>query len=55
MRISDEWDVLSALRKQAGPQFLMMGGSPVLDLLRCSDGSEVYFDITQMYGRGMKG
>ena len=54
MRISDEWDVLAALRKQAGPQFLMMGGPRVLDLLQCLDGSEVYFDITLMFGRGMK-
>jgi hypothetical protein len=54
MRISDEWNVLSALRKQAGPQFLMMGNNRVLDLLQCSDGSEVYFDITLMFGRGRK-
>ena len=54
MRISDEMDVLSALRKQAGPQFLMMGNNRVLDLLQCSDGSDVYFDITLMFGRGMK-
>jgi hypothetical protein len=55
MRVEDERDVLAALRKQAGPQFLMMGNNRVLDLLQCSDGSEVYFDITLMYGRGMKG
>ena len=54
MRISDEWNVLSALRKQAGPQFLMMGKNRVFDLLQCSDGSEVYFDITLMYGRGIE-
>jgi hypothetical protein len=54
MRISDEWDVLSALGKQAGSQFLMMSDSRMLDLIKCSDGREVYFDITLFYGRGMK-
>jgi len=54
MRISDEMDVLSALRKQSGSQFLMTGNSRMLDLLQCSDGSEVYFDITLMFGRGRK-
>jgi hypothetical protein len=54
MRVEDERDVLAALRKQAGPQFLMMGNNRVLDHLQCSDGSEVYFDITLMFGRGMK-
>jgi hypothetical protein len=54
MRIEDERDVLAALRKQPGPQFLMTEKSRVFDLLQCSDGSEVYFDITLMYGRSMK-
>ena len=54
MRVEDERDVLSALKKQAGAQFLMTDKSRVFDLLQCSDGSEVYFDITLMYGRGME-
>jgi hypothetical protein len=54
MRVEDERDVLSALKKQAGAQFLIMAGSRMLDLLQCSDGSEVYFDITLMFGRGRK-
>ena len=54
MRVEDERDVLSVLKKQAGPQFLMKDNSRVFDLLQCSDGSEVYFDITLMYGRGRK-
>jgi hypothetical protein len=54
MRIEDEKDVLSALKKQAGAQFLMRGDSRVFDLMECSDGSEVYFDITLMFGRGRK-
>jgi hypothetical protein len=54
MRVEDERDVLSALKKQAGAQFLIMAGSRMLDLLQCSGGSEVYFDITLMFGRGMK-
>jgi hypothetical protein len=54
MRVEDERDVLSALKKQAGAQFLIMAGSRMLDLLQCSDGSEVYFDITLIFGRGRK-
>ena len=54
MMISDEDDVLGALRKQAGAQFLIMDDSRVLDLRSCLDGSEIYFDITLMYGRGIK-
>ena len=54
MRVEDERDVLSVLKKQAGAQFLMKDKSRVFDLLQCSDGSEVYFDITMMYGRGRK-
>jgi hypothetical protein len=54
MMVEDERDVLAALRKQPGPQFLMMGNKRVLDLFQCLDGSEVYFDITLMFGRGKK-
>ena len=54
MRVEDEKDVLSALKKQAGTQFLVRDKSRVFDLLQCSDGSEVYFDITLMFGRGKR-
>ena len=54
MRVEDEKDVLSALKKQAGAQFLIRDKSRVFDLLQCSDGSEVYFDITLMFGRGIE-
>lgn len=54
MRVEDERDVLSALKKQAGAQFLVRDKSQVFDLLQCSDGSEVYFDITLMFGRSEK-
>ena len=54
MRVDDERDVLSALKKRAGAQFLMTDKSRVFDLLQCSDGSEVYFDITLMFGRGTR-
>ena len=54
MRVEDERDVMSVLKKQAGAQFLMTDKSRVFDLLQCSDGSEVYFDITLMYGRTRK-
>jgi hypothetical protein len=54
MRVEDERDVLSALKKQAGTQFLVRDKSRVFDLMQCSDDSEVYFDITMMYGRTRK-
>jgi hypothetical protein len=54
MRIEDERDVLSVLKKQTGAQFLVRDKAQVFDLLQCSDGSEVYFDITLMYGRARK-
>jgi hypothetical protein len=54
MRVEDEKDVLSALKKQASVQFLVRDKSRVFDLLQCSDGSEVYFDITLFYGRGIE-
>ena len=54
MRVEDERDVLSVLKKQAGTQLLVRDKSQVFDLLQCSDGSEVYFDITLMYGRAGK-
>ena len=44
---------LSVLKKQAGAQFLMMNQDLGLHPpLQCSDGSEVYFDITLMYKSG---
>ena len=54
MRVEDEKDVLSVLKKQAGAQFLVRDKSRVFDLMQCSDDSEVYFDITLFYGRGME-
>jgi hypothetical protein len=54
MRVEDEKDVLSVLKKQAGAQFLVQDKSRVFDLLQCSDGTEVYFDITLMFGRGIE-
>ena len=54
MRVEDERDVLSVLKKQAGAQFLVRDKSRVFDLLQCSDDSEVYFDITLFYGRGIE-
>ena len=53
MRVEDERDVLSALKKQAGAQFLVRDKFRVFDLLQCSDDSEVYFDITLFYGRSV--
>ncbi|MCU0613453.1 MAG: hypothetical protein MUD09_00055 [Desulfobacterales bacterium] len=54
MRIEDEKDVLGALKKQASAQFLVRDKSRIFDLMECSDGSEVYFDITLMFGRGIE-
>jgi hypothetical protein len=54
MRIEDEKNVLSVLKKQASSQFLVKDNSRTFDLLQCSGGSEVYFDITLFFGRGTR-
>ena len=51
VRTSDEYDVLDFLRKQSERQTLHKVGDRSLDALRCSDGSEVWFDISDAYNQ----
>jgi Domain of unknown function (DUF4919) len=49
LRISDEYDVLTALGKERGRQELIIDQGHFLDLQKCSDETEIYFDITIPY------
>jgi hypothetical protein len=49
LRTSDEYDVLSALGKQLAGQHLVHGdGGTSYDWMVCEDGTELWFDITEM-------
>jgi hypothetical protein len=49
LRTSDEYDLLSALGKQLASQHLVQGDNGrSCDQMVCADGSEVWFDITDM-------
>lgn len=48
LRTSDEYDVLSALGKQFTQQALVHGDGKSFDKMTCADGSELWFDITEM-------
>jgi hypothetical protein len=49
LRTSDEYDLLSALGKEFASQHLVHGDTGrSCDRMECADGSEVWFDITQM-------
>jgi hypothetical protein len=48
-RISDEYDVLSALGKERGTQELCSEKSRFLDVQTCLDGTQVCFDVTDPY------
>ena len=49
LRTSDEYDVLDALGKDRGEQKLIEHEGHFLDLQTCSDGTEIYFDVTIPY------
>lgn len=51
LRTSDEYDVLSALGKQLQSQALVHDQGKSYDKLTCADGSELWFDITDMLGK----
>jgi Domain of unknown function (DUF4919) len=53
LRVEDEYDLLMALKKKCGAQFLLFNSKSqrVLDRFICTDESEVYFDITLPYKR----
>lgn len=46
--VSDEYNVMSLLQKQLQMQCLVKRGDREFDMLRCQDGSELCFDITEM-------
>jgi hypothetical protein len=48
-RTSDEYDVLRYLGKELERQALIESGDRHLDLMRCTDGSEMWFDVTDVY------
>jgi len=50
-RTSDEYDVLQFLGKELESQSLLEEEDRQYDLLRCKDGSEMWFDVTDPLGR----
>jgi hypothetical protein len=48
-RISDEYDLLRRLRKVRRRQGLLGKDNRRFDVLQCTDGSEVWFDVTEMF------
>ncbi len=50
VRISDEYDVARYLRKEVAEQSLMAERGRHFDCLRCSDGSTLWFDVTDAFG-----
>jgi hypothetical protein len=48
--VSDEHDILAALGLQASRQITVENAGSVCDILLCTDGREVWFDITQTLG-----
>jgi hypothetical protein len=49
LRTSDEYDVLMHFQKQLAMQKLMHQDSRSFDVLQCQDGTEYWFDITDMF------
>jgi hypothetical protein len=50
-RISDEYDVVRYLGKQPARQALTGIGDRHFDVITCTDGSEIWFDITAPYSK----
>ena len=48
LRTSDEYDVLNAQGKQFASQHLVHEGGKSYDCMTCDDGTELWFDITEM-------
>ena len=48
-RITDEYDVLNALGKESGARGLLCEDSRLFDMQRCIDGTEVFFDVTDVF------
>jgi len=55
-RVSDEYDVLEVLDKKMVHQQLVedIESGRLMDVLECSDGSTVYFDVTEIYPKASK-
>lgn len=49
LRTSDEYDVLGALGKQFSGQALAHENGRSYDKMTCADGSELWFDVTDMF------
>jgi Domain of unknown function (DUF4919) len=49
LRTSDIYDVLDHLDKEFGEQSLVHRGERSFDVMRCQDGSEYWFDITESF------
>jgi len=54
-RVSDEYDLLRHLKKGKKAQSLRNKDGKSYDVIDCADGSQVWFDITVVFGRLMKG
>jgi hypothetical protein len=51
LRVSDEYDVLMHLSKTMRQQALIEREEKSFDVLTCEDGTELWFDITDMHNR----
>ncbi|WP_109509749.1 DUF4919 domain-containing protein [Nocardioides speluncae] len=51
LRVRDEYDVLSSMKKTPARQELVRDGARYLDHHICADGSDVYFDVTELFDR----
>lgn len=51
LRADDEYEVLSSLKKRSKMQSLQFVGQRKFDVLTCTDDSEIYFDITDFFGK----
>ncbi|WP_243059310.1 DUF4919 domain-containing protein [Nocardioides sp. SR21] len=49
LRVSDEYDVLRSQRRRSTEQTLERDGSRHLDRHVCDDGSEAWFDVTELF------
>jgi hypothetical protein len=48
-RVSDEYDVLAYLKRPTEGQSLRSCGGRMCDVIRCRDGGEVWFDVTEAF------
>ncbi len=52
MHPADEYDLVESLGKEAASQSKAQTGQRSLDRIRCSDGTDLYFDITEGTAQG---